>query len=478
MTRLEMTVLLAAAAAAATSLLYAPLGMDAGIALAVAAVAAALAGLRVARNPFRLHMVPAYVVIMAALVLPALGLRPDGAALYLLAGLAALGWGLSTLLAAGFPVPALPPPDGPFAVGATVTELTREADGQAAQARTLRIKVWYPAATGPGTARAGEPLWGEYYDRGMPAGLRLATGYLREARTHTVPDAPIAAAAGDCPLVLYQHGLVSIASENTLLMEMLASHGYIVVSVSHVDQMREYRAIRQGVPAEEHARDRALHARLRSAGTRDERAAVMRELYLQSSGMPVIVRRRSEDTSFVLDHIGAVLERIPAYRGKGRALPVEAAVVGFSLGGAVATEWCRTDPRCGAAVNMDGGLFGSRPLDAVEVPYLMLYSETSEGGNDFLKAVSGGVFEEATLRGARHADFCDATVLWRALKWIGMLGRARGRDVVRSRNDHLRTFLDRHVRHRKRGRKSEKRGQGPFSARRLAMPAAEVEKGP
>src|SRR5690606_28113085 len=93
--------------------------------------------------------------------------------------------------------------------------------------------------------------------------------------------------------------------------------------------------------------------------------------------------------SFVLDRISAVLERIPGYRGKDRGVPVEAAVVGFSLGGAVATEWCRTDPRCGAAVNMDGGLFGSRPLDAVEVPYLMLYSETSEGGNDSLKAVSG-----------------------------------------------------------------------------------------
>ena len=53
------------------------------------------------------------------------------------------------------------------------------------------------------------------------------------ARTHSVRDAPVAAQVDGFPVLAYSHGYGLFVSQNTPLMEELASHGYIVFGLGH-----------------------------------------------------------------------------------------------------------------------------------------------------------------------------------------------------------------------------------------------------
>ncbi len=86
-----------------------------------------------------------------------------------------------------------------------------------------------------------------------------------------------------------------------------------------------------------------------------------------------IVIERSADTSFVMDNASTALAAIPGLRPD--SVDTSAAhLVGFSLGGAVATVTAERDPRARSVANLDGGLYGSRNAREIRVPYLMMYS--------------------------------------------------------------------------------------------------------
>jgi hypothetical protein len=96
--------------------------------------------------------------------------------------------------------------------------------------RELMIQLWYPAAAvhgyprvpwmTPVTARA----WEQFY--GYPAlPVPITTAYL---------GAPTRQRRGGWPVVLYSHGLQGDRAEATALVEDLASHGYVVVTIDHI----------------------------------------------------------------------------------------------------------------------------------------------------------------------------------------------------------------------------------------------------
>ena len=92
------------------------------------------------------------------------------------------------------------------------------------------IQLWYPAdAVGgyprapymtPPTARAYEKLTG-------PSRLNWPI-------THAYLGAPVHTRGGGWPVVLYSHSLGGERFETTSLVEDLASHGYVVVTIDHV----------------------------------------------------------------------------------------------------------------------------------------------------------------------------------------------------------------------------------------------------
>jgi predicted dienelactone hydrolase len=434
------TLTVLAALAAMGSLLFAPQLGGRTPALALAAAAVALAAILHIVGPFRWQMLPAEALILATVAMLALGAEPAGLGKGAALVLSLAAGALAVTLAAGFPLAKLPAPTGPYAVGTTTLELVRPASDAYALERRLLVKTWHPAEPAPGGRF--EPLWAELRSPGMPAPLRLALGYFDGMETHSCPGAPIRIADAPYPLVIYNHALVSSPSDNTLLAEELASRGFIVVAVSHRDHAAEQAALQEAIPAEERARDQALYAAWRAATDRAERARVMGEIYANSSGMAEVVRRRTADTAFVLDRIEAVLAAIP---GAGEATIADldrVGAVGFSIGGAVATRWCMTDPRCRAAANLDGGAFGAPADGTLGIPYLMLYAEATAGANDGLKARAAALFEDETFPGAGHLDFTDAALLSPLMKRLGALGPAPGAEILRRKNARVLEFFE------------------------------------
>jgi dienelactone hydrolase len=441
-TIIERVILAAGTLAVALSLFDATSGV-----LTFATVAALLSAIRLSANHARWQLVPAYLAVAWLW----LGLTADLPASARIAGgvVALLLLTVATALTIGMPIPKLPEADGPFGVGTNSGMIQRHDPTTApTTSRQLFVKLWHPAE--PDTTRrrrTGEALWSEFRETaGIPAVLRLLTGYLQEVRTHSVRDAPFSQPAIGGPVVLYHHGLVSISAENTLLMESLASHGYVVVSTRHIDQRAELDAVNaDGDPADS-ARAGEITNKLRGTLPRAERARLSQSLYQLSSGTAAIVGRRTADSRHVLDRLPTLLARIPNYPRNPPDPELPTAAAGLSLGGAVATELSKTDARCTAVVNIDGGLYGPHLEAPITVPYLMISSELNAGGNDLAQETAQAPFHEVAVPGAKHLDFHDAALVLPILRWFGQLGKVSGSEVAALKNHQIRQFLDQTLR--------------------------------
>lgn len=120
--------------------------------------------------------------------------------------------------------PSVPAADAPqlAALGANSVGLQSTTATVPGTTRSLTAMVWYPAVSG------GTPT---VYRRH----LEPATGDPLDITTDGIAVADAAPAAGRFPLVVISHGFGGWAGGMTYLAENLASKGYVVASIEHVD---------------------------------------------------------------------------------------------------------------------------------------------------------------------------------------------------------------------------------------------------
>lgn len=422
-------------------------------------------------------------------------LRVTGTAVLLLLGL------LSGFLALQFPLLKLPEPAGPYGVGTfdyTLVDGSRQELYDPARPRELQVEVWYPADTFTLDAYSASTLYHELYETGGDW-ISLASGYLRKVKTHSFPLAPLADAGRTrFPVLLFNHAQASFTAQNQLLMEHLASHGYVVFSISHpYDSLKvnlsDSRVVRRSaaLPADmprdflsapgtqlmtgvlelsdndyrEFSRVlgliKQLGRELEAAGPdeREERleAALHSEalepyedlvspqdlesyLLFTTQYQDTKVRHWVEDTRFVAD---SLLDMRYPLNGFEQALDVDRlGVFGMSFGGAVAGEFCRIDARCKAGANYDGTQFGAHWDEPLQAPFLMLYSSDTHGMNDFAYPAGEKDYWEWTVPGSRHVDFTDAPYVAPFVKTIGLSGRIDAGDMTRLLNALQLQFFD------------------------------------
>ncbi len=113
--------------------------------------------------------------------------------------------------------------------------------------RPIQISIWYPANAGPSDKRM---TFAGYVDQSAPARFAQLNGIMkqrsRDDAASAVPRSELSAlqslqmnayrnaqpAAGRFPVVLYFGGLSAPINSNAIMAEYLASHGYIVASIS------------------------------------------------------------------------------------------------------------------------------------------------------------------------------------------------------------------------------------------------------
>ncbi|MBL8553772.1 MAG: hypothetical protein JNL41_05800 [Phenylobacterium sp.] len=392
-----------------------------------------------------------------------------------------------------FPVFPLPKPSGPNPVGVRSFEVDDASRpgvfaAKPGEPRRLLVRVWYPA--GDVSKLNPAPYFSEEEADTTAEGLGAMVGfphfltYVKHVTTNSYPDAPLLAGASRRPVVFYSHGYTSFLAQNTVLMEHLASHGYIVFSVQHTydssptvfpdgDVAELDPALAAMGKAETPEAKAAEAAQKQALGgkTLDERLeGYLRQRELAQGGTGDRLLRSGEvwaaDRIFVHDQIqrGAVPPAIREIAAAGDLTRV--GEMGMSFGGATSGTVCMRDRRCAAGINLDGGDFPFQSFAAdVPAPFLMFHSDIANlleelkvagpkaphSFNEFSyeRFATAGTRKDVYrvyVKGARHLGISDFTLFMRRPARDRIFGTTPTAQMIGAQNDFVLGFFDKHLR--------------------------------
>ena len=244
-----------------------------------------------------------------------------------------------------------PAPSGPYAVGRqnlVWTDSARRDPTDTTRRREVSVWIWYPANV-PKTAGTETPLPTEWETRRLETlknklGPDIA-GAMREFAVYAQTNAPLLAGTSRLPVLLFTPGLSWLATDYSVILEDLASHGYIVVGYSPVgfsdpvvfpDGRVVGRSLGYGA----------------SIGTDQS--------YIDDDAVFVLRAIRDLDRHGVLR--GRIdLDRIGAF--------------GHSVGGATSLVLAARDTSVRAAINLDGDVMGDAREARPHQPLLLISSD-------------------------------------------------------------------------------------------------------
>lgn len=346
-----------------------------------------------------------------------------------LAGLAGLAIVVSVVLMFLFPIPAPGITSGPFAVGTATYHLIDESREEhyaeeAGLDREFVVQVWYPAEAGTGEIAP----WMPDIDQAGPAlaaWLELP-GFILNHLEYVSSNASTGATpvqnAGGFPILFFSHGWTGFKEQNSVLMEELASQGYIVASINHT-----YGSILTVFP------DGKAIPRNPDALP----SGVSLEAYDIASNL--LVKQWAGDIAYTLD----VFETGDFVIGADTPLSAminfsSIATMGHSTGGGAALEFCYAYAQCAAIFAMDPWvepMSETVRVNGITAPALFLFSENwdsisrPERNYSYVNqmiANSSSEIHVATVLGAKHMDFSMLPLLSPVTEQIGLKGPIDG----------------------------------------------------
>ena len=349
--------------------------------------------------------------------------------------------------AVGHPAFELPPPTGRYQVATTSWRLTdssrQETFSEASGLRQVEVLAWYPAAAPRKGALAPYLREGLAEVRSFAALLRAPeTSFdaLAAVRTHAELDGAPAAGPARFPALVFSHGYTGIPSAYTALLEDLASHGYVVLSVVHpyeataatlddgrvVSLLDQAGTLRQGIRdvfAEWGREDETMAAVTREAAE-SEQLRLLRGYLSGLRHTGIALRRWTADTRLVLDRLSSFPSTSLAGRLAARIDLNRMGVFGHSMGGVTAGEFCVEDRRCRAGLNLDGiPQYGTMIDKRLQRPFLMVYSARPgrRGASDAIYRRAASPYFRVDVRDTLHLEFSDMP-FWGPLRERRMLG--------------------------------------------------------
>lgn len=325
---------------------------------------------------------------------------------------------------------ALPAVTGTSIVGRT--ELTLNDTGRQdpfaedGRSRELAIWIWYPAVEGS-TGEAAPylpPVWAE-----LANGAGLVSLDLNAVRTNALADAPL---DGRPPVVVLMPGLGQPVAAYSALAEDLASHGYAVVGINPTGSTSVV-VFPDGhiIPGT-------------ASGSIDP--ALLADLPGWSAAAGRITNVWVADLAFVVDTLAASPPAIGALDF------THVAYLGHSLGGAASFQACADDPRCAAAIDLDGTLWTDVRHTGLDTPILLVQAEPAEtcdafcdaAASDFAMVEAGSPTDRVSIAGSRHLSFTDLGLL-SPVPGVLDLGSIDAERMTAITRDLVRSFLDEHV---------------------------------
>ena len=355
--------------------------------------------------------------------------------------------GCASIAKTTLPFNSLPAPTGPFAVGTSIETWSDESRPETftddpQDYRRIAVQYWYPIAdsdSGTTSQYIDQPalkMRAFAKNMGLPKWL---VGHIQDIETNSTLDAPLHPSGNNYPVVVFSHGLGGMKTQNSILAEELASHGYFVVSADHAfdafltvfddGTVADYRSGSDGINTEEEfwaARGPQLAA-------------------------------RAGDIRFMLNTIA---ERQVATTGEltsdglwRRADLSRVGIFGHSFGGATSIMASDQDPRVLAAVALDGWMVPI-PRDVIkrgtDKPFLYLGQAQWDDPLNYKKlekfmANSDGDVRSEFLPNTKHMDFADAPHLSSFARRIGFAGSMPSDELRDKLNADILGFFAQHL---------------------------------
>jgi Platelet-activating factor acetylhydrolase, isoform II len=223
--------------------------------------------------------------------------------------------------------------------------------------RELMISLWYPAvdvAGKPLAAYTSPAVW----DLDQQAD-DLPPGPIKAPATHAHEGASVDNRHGALPLILYSPGSATGRAVNTMVVEELASRGYIVATIDHT-----YDAVAVEFP-----------------GGRIEQ----RSLPDKPEDYAPIIEVRAQDARFVLNALTLLQSGVNPDAEK-RVLPANligafdlkrVGMFGASIGGSTTMTAMLLDPRIKAGLSLDSQPYGSVIQQGLDRPFMMINAKAN-----------------------------------------------------------------------------------------------------
>lgn len=262
-----------------------------------------------------------------------------------------------------------PKPTGPFAVGTTSLEFTdpsrkeiysENPDDQ----RILSVRFYYPSLQSSDFNKypylsKKMPYFQQYFASRYHLTNATAKLLFGNITTHSYENPPLADTNKKYPVILFSHGGLGFPSDMySVILENLASHGYIVVAIDH-PYFNGLTLYNNGKVITEQKLSNQFNKMSQSE---------------QKAFLSTIVETFKADMKFMVDEL-AKLNENPENIFYQRLDLEHIAAMGHSAGGTSAIEFCRADSRCKAAVDLDGWydhVIGKEPINK---PLLLIFAE-------------------------------------------------------------------------------------------------------
>lgn len=443
-------------------------------ALLVGAVASCAAHLAVEHS--RWQMWPAYMVLGGALVAAALlswrrvsdrlARRRRTGVVLVISGTIMLA--VSVLASWAFPLVELPSPSGPFAVGTTQFHFVDASRPEMHTAnpvdqRELMVRAWYPATVDasskvapylPNAGRIAEALNEDQWPFGW------VVSHLDLVSTHSFVDAPLSTQASDYPVLVFSHGLgMGYAGQNTVLLEELASRGYVIFSIEHAydglasvfpdGRMTTFIAEAYEAKDPEPSAELLSEAeRLLNSQNTQEILDVLRKLMREQPQDMKLSRYWNDvwsaDQRFVIDQIEKLANaQLPSIFA-GHLQLDRLGVFGMSFGGSAAAVTCAADPRCKAGINMDGFRAVAIENPPQRSPFMYFSNGMMSLNAIFLdRDLNDRYFVQ--IRDSAHWDYTDIPLFSPLTKLGGDRGSIGTGRMLALTNIYVGAFFDRHL---------------------------------
>jgi hypothetical protein len=355
----------------------------------------------------------------------------------------------------------LPEPSGKYHVGVTYLSFIDDDrmelfDNSQESNREITIKVWYPSDI----ESTPEPYM-------LRTETEFAMKYLHfpeiysSLTSNSYRDVPISSGEDTYPVLIFSHGFGEHYSQNSILMEELASYGYIVFSISHhyeckfssyPDGRLKYidmssLRIQKIMLEQQNPKAMELMQKTHAAASDEERMQVLKET---SDTLPMLLtespKHWTEDISFFLDQLEGINSVHEIFKGKLNIDRVGA--FGMSLGGMAANEICLTDKRVKAGINIDGGLYGTLINGELDTPFMYLNSKRFLGYGKIFTGRSSADCYSLSVKDSDHYNFSDYSVY--PVPTVGfLLGEIDGERTIEIMNVMVPAFFDKYLKEKK-----------------------------